>query len=68
MKPIYIEDVGNNTFKGVLMCKSSESWTLTSSEVVLDNNEKIKMTDGSIVTEVDTNSYHILYENRWFKK
>ncbi len=68
MKSMYVNNVGNNTYKGILMCKSSESSSLTTSEVTLDSGEIINLVDGSVVIEVDTNARHILYDGKWYKK
>lgn len=68
MKSMYVADVGNDTYKGILMCKASESSSLSTSEVTLDNGDKIKLVDGSVVIEVDTNARHILYDGKWYKK
>lgn len=68
MKPMYVEDLGNGTYIGILMCKSSESSSLTTREVTLDNGDKISLVDGSVVAEIDTDSCHILYEDKWYKK
>lgn len=68
MKSMYVADVGNDTYKGILMCKASESPSLSTSEVTLDNGDKIKLVDGSVVIEVDTNARHILYDGKWYKK
>ena len=63
MKSMYVMDLGNNTYKGFLMCKSSEASTLSTSEVTLDNGDTIKLVDGSVVIEVDTTARHILYDD-----
>lgn len=68
MKSMYVADVGNDTYKGILMCKASESSSLSTSEVTLDNGDKIKLVDGSVIIEVDTNARHILYDGKWYKK
>ena len=68
MKSMYVADVGNNTYKGILMCKASESQSLSTSEVTLDNGDKLKLVDGSVVIEVDTNARHILYDGKWYTK
>lgn len=67
MKAMYVTECGN-LYKGILMCKSSESSTLTSSKVTLDDKSVIELADGSVVVEVDSNARHILYDGKWYKK
>lgn len=67
MKAMYVTQCGN-LYKGVLMCKSSESSALTSSKVTLDDKSVIELADGSVVIEVDSNTRHILYDGKWFEK
>lgn len=67
MKAMYVTECGN-LYKGILMCKASESSALTSSEVTLDDKSVIELADGSVVVEVDSNARHILYDGKWYKK
>lgn len=66
MKAMCIEKVNEGVYKGVLMCKSSESSALTSPKVTLEGNT-VTLIDGSIVLEVDTNAQYILYNGAWYK-
>lgn len=64
---MFVIKVGE-VYKGVLMCKASESSALSTSTVTLDDGNEITMTDGSVVIEVDTTARHILYDGKWYKK
>lgn len=67
MKAMYVTECGN-LYKGILMCKASESSALASSKVTLDDKSVIQLADGSVVVEVDSNARHILYDGKWYKK
>lgn len=67
MKAMYVDKNGN-VYKGILMCKASESSSLTSKEVALDDGSTIELSDGSVVIEVDTNARHLLYDGKWYKR
>lgn len=67
MKAMYVDKNGN-VYKGILMCKASESSSLTSKEVTLDGGSTIELSDGSVVIEVDTNARHLLYDGKWYKR
>lgn len=66
MKFMSVIKVGE-VYKGVLMCKASESSALSTPTVTLDDGNEITMTDGSVVIEVDTTASHILYDGKWYK-
>ena len=68
MKSMCVEKVNEDLYKGVLMCKSSESSAITSPTVTLSDGNSITLVDGSIILEVDTNARYILYEGAWYKK
>lgn len=68
MKSMNIIQVNDGVYKGILMCKSDESASITSPTITLDDGNIIEMIDGSIIIEVDTNIRHILYDGKWYKK
>lgn len=68
MKSMSVIKVEEEVYKGVLMCKASESSALSNPTVTLDDGNEITMTDGSVVIEVDTTARHILYDGKWYKK
>lgn len=68
MKSLAVIKVSDTSFKGILMCKASESSAISSPTITLDDGSKINMLDGSVIIEVDTNSRHLLYDGNWYKK